>query len=169
MATKKYLAKYRKLRQIYERAIDKTISDETWYRVVSFLKQRFSLRVESENAETIVETFAGLKRRYSALSPTREGFEERWRAFKYFYDSQGCYSGIEALSALANYLKINLDDVPQSTRYYWFSQAGLSYSIHGSYHSKDLALVAFVAAKWAINKRSQPMKSADPKVLTLAK
>jgi hypothetical protein len=169
VATKKYLAKYRQLRQIYERALGKTISDETWYRVVSFLKQRFNLRVESKDAETIVETFAGLKRRYGALSPTREGFEERWQAFKHFYDSQGGYSGIEALSALANYLKINLDDVPSSTRYYWFSQAGLSYSAHGIYHSKDLALVAFVAAKWAINKRSQPMKSANISVLALAK
>ena len=169
MATKKYLAKYRQLRQIYERVLGKTISDETWYRVVSFLKQRFSLRVESESAETIVETFAGLKRRYGALSPTREGFEERWQAFKHFYSSEGGYSGIEALSALANYLKINLDDVPSSTRYYWFSQVGLSYSAHGTYHSKDLALVAFVAAKWAINKRKQTMKSATIEVLALVK
>ncbi|MEA5504975.1 hypothetical protein VB735_18065 [Halotia wernerae UHCC 0503] len=169
MATKKYLAKYRLLRQTYERALGKTISDETWYRVVSFLKQRFNLRVESENAETIVETFAGLKRRYGALSPTREGFEERWQAFKHFYDSEGGYSGIEALSAIAHYLKINLDDVPSSTRYYWFSQAGLSFNALNTYHSKDLALVAFVAAKWAINKRRQSTKSATIDVLTLVK
>lgn len=169
MATKKYLAKYRQLRQIYEQALGKTISDETWYRVVSFLKQRFSFKVESENAASIVETFAGLKRRYGALSPTREGFEERWQAFKHFYDLDGGYRGKEALSAVANYLKINLDDVPSSTRYYWFSQAGLSYNAGSTYHSKDLALVAFVAAKWAINKRPQPMKSATIEVLTLAK
>ncbi|MHC5728467.1 MAG: hypothetical protein ACYTXY_31010, partial [Nostoc sp.] len=94
--------------------------------------------------------------------------EERWQAFKHFYSSEGGYSGIEALSALANYLKINLDDVPSSTRYYWFSQVGLSYSAHSTYQSKDLALVAFVAAKWAINRRAQPMKSATIEVLALA-
>ncbi|MBD2303233.1 hypothetical protein H6G80_29965 [Nostoc sp. FACHB-87] len=169
MTTKIYSVKYRQLKQIYERNIGKQISDITWYRVVAFLKQRFSLKVESANAQEIVETFAGLRRRYGALTPASKGFNERWQVFKHFYELDASYNGESFLVVLADYLKINLDDVPRSTRYYWFSQAGLSFNALNTYHSKDLALVAFVAAKWAINRRQQPMKSADPKALALAK
>lgn len=169
MTTKIYSVKYRQLKQIYERNIGKQISDITWYRVVAFLKQRFSLNVESANAQEIVETFAGLRRRYGALTPSSKGFNERWQVFKHFYELDASYNGKSFLVALADYLKINLDDVPRSTRYYWFSQAGLSFNALNTYHSKDLALVAFVAAKWAINRRPQPMKSALPQVLILAK
>lgn len=169
MATKVYSAKYRQLKQIYERNMGKQISDITWYRVVAFLKQRFSLNVESANAQEIVETFAGLRRRYGALTPSSKGFNERWQVFKHFYELNASYNGKSFLVALADYLKINLEDVPRSTRYYWFSQAGLSFNALNTYHSKDLALVAFVAAKWAINRRPQPMKSAFPQVLVLVK
>ncbi|MBD2359414.1 hypothetical protein H6G41_33375 [Tolypothrix sp. FACHB-123] len=169
MPTKVYSAKYRQMKQIYERKMGKQVSDITWYRVVAFLKQRFSLNVESRNAQEIVEMFAGLRRRYGALTPASKGFNERWQVFKHFYELDASYNGKSFLVALADYLKINLDDVPRSTRYYWFSQAGLSFNAFHTYHSKDLALVGFVAAKWAINKRSQPMKSAIPEVLVLAK
>ncbi|MBD2473072.1 hypothetical protein [Nostoc sp. FACHB-145] len=170
MATKQYLAKYRHLKQTYERITEKDISDITWYRIVASLKQYFSLEIESLQAKNIVETYAGMKRKCPAFSFRTSDFNSRWQAFKHFYDAQLVqYTGQQFLRVLADYLKINLDDVPRSTRYYWFSQAGLSFNALNTYHSKDLALVAFVAAKWAINKRSQPVKSADPKVLTLAK
>ena len=39
MATKEYIAKYRQLKQIYERELNKQIADITWYRVVATLKQ----------------------------------------------------------------------------------------------------------------------------------
>ncbi|MEA5507479.1 hypothetical protein VB735_31180 [Halotia wernerae UHCC 0503] len=178
MATKVYSSKYRHLKQIYERKMGKEISDITWYRVVAFLKQRFSFNVESANAQKIVETFAGLKQRYSALTPASKGFNERWQVFKHFYELDASYNGKSFLVALADYLKINLDDVPRSTRYYWFEKAGLSFKAENTYQCKDLALVAFVAAKWAINKRSavggsaslsQPMKSATIEVLALVK
>ncbi|MBD2207460.1 hypothetical protein H6G33_34275 [Calothrix sp. FACHB-1219] len=169
MTTKVYSAKYRQLKQIYERKMGKQVSDITWYRVVAFLKQRFSLNVESANAQEIVEMFAGLRQRYGALTPASKGFNERWQVFKHFYELDASYNGKGFLVALADYLKINLDDVPRSTRYYWFSQAGLSFNAFHTYHSKDLALVGFVAAKWAINRRPQPMKSAIPEVLVLAK
>lgn len=42
MATKEYIAKYRQLKQIYERELNKQIADITWYRVVATLKQHFS-------------------------------------------------------------------------------------------------------------------------------
>ena len=109
-----------------------------------------------------------LWRRYGALTPASKGFNERWQVFKHFYELDASYNGKSFLVALADYLKINLDDVPRSTRYYWFEKAGLSFSAENIYHSKDLALVAFVAAKWAINRRVQPMKSATIEVLTLA-
>lgn len=170
MATKQYLAKYRHLKQTYERITEKDISDITWYRIVASLKQYFSLEIESLQAKNIVETYAGMKRKCPAFSFRTSDFNSRWQAFKYFYDGQLVqYTGQQFLRVLADYLKINLDDVPRSTRYYWFSQAGLSFNALNTYHSKDLALVAFVAAKWAINKRSQPAKSAEPKVLTLTK
>lgn len=169
MATKKYLAKYRLLKETYEGITGKGISDITWYRVVASLKQYFSLEIESIHAQSIVETYAGMKRKCPAFSFRTSDFSDRWQAFKHFYDAQFVqYTGQQFLVALADYLKINLDDVPRSTRYYWFSQAALSYNALHSYQSKDLALVAFVASKWAINKRSQPRKSATIEVLTLA-
>lgn len=170
MATKKYVAKYRLLKETYERITGKGISDITWYRIVASLKQYFLLSIESANAQSIVETYAQLKRKCPAFSFRTSDFSSRWQAFKHFYDAREVqYTGQQFLVALADYLKINLDDVPRSTRYYWFSQATLNYKSEKSYHSKDLALVAFVAAKWAINKRSQPVKSATIEVLTLAK
>ncbi|MBN3945115.1 MAG: hypothetical protein HWQ38_00900 [Nostoc sp. NMS7] len=169
MATKKYVAKYRLLKETYEGITEKGISDITWYRTVASLKQYFSLSIESEKAISIVETYAGMKRKCPAFSFRTSDFNSRWQAFKHFYDAQEVqYTGQQFLVALADYLKINLDDVPRSTRYYWFSQATLSYNALHTYHSKDLALVAFVAAKWAINRRTQPMKSATISVLTLA-
>ncbi|WP_143861810.1 hypothetical protein [Nostoc linckia] len=170
MATKKYVAKYRFLKETYERITGKGISDITWYRIVASLKQYFSLSIESANAQSVVETYAGMKCKCPAFSFRTSDFNERWQAFKHFYDAQEVqYTGQQFLVALAEYLRINLDDVPRSTRYYWFSQAELSFSALDVYHSKDLALVAFVAAKWAINKRSQPIKSATIEVLALAK
>ncbi|MDZ7969641.1 MAG: hypothetical protein RM368_32660 [Nostoc sp. DedSLP03] len=168
MATKEYIAKYRQLKQIYERELNKQIADITWYRVVATLKQHFSFEVQAVDAQKIVEGFAGLKRRYGSFTGRGEGFTERWQAFRHFYEIDAQYQGGEFLKLLADYLKINLDDVPRSTRYYWFEKAGLSFSAENIYHCKDLALVAFIAAKWAINKRSQPMKSATISVLTLA-
>lgn len=169
MATKRYLAKYRLLKETYEGITGKGISDITWYRVVASLKQYFSLEIESIQAKSIVETYAGMKRKCPAFSFRTSDFSERWQAFKHFYDAEEVqYTGQQFLVALADYLKINLDDVPRSTRYYWFSQANLSYKSLQSYQSKDLALVAFIATQWAINKRSQPMKSATIEVLTLA-
>jgi hypothetical protein len=170
VATKKYVAKYRFLKETYERITEKDISDITWYRIVASLKQYFSLEIESEKAKNIVETYAHLKRKCPAFSFRTSDLNSRWQAFKHFYDAQLVqYTGQQFLRVLADYLEINLDDVPRSTRYYWFSQAGLSFNALNTYHSKDLALVAFVAAKWAINKRSQPMKSATIEVLALAK
>ena len=158
MATKEYIAKYRQLKQIYERELNKQIADITWYRVVATLKQHFSFEVQAVDAQKIVEGFSG----------RGEGFCERWHAFRHFYEIDTQYQGGEFLKLLAEHLKINLDDVPRSTRYYWFEKAGLSFKALNTYHSKDLALVAFVAAKWAINRRVQPMKSATISVLTLA-
>lgn len=177
MSNKEYVAKYRKLKQVYERELGKEIADITWYRTVSILKQHFSFNVLGSDAQKIVETFAGFKRRYGSFTGRGEGFSERWEAFKHFYEMDAQYHREEFMKLLADYLKINLDHVPRSTPYYWFERAELSFSAENIYHSKDLALVAFVAAKWAINKRSavggsaslsQPMKSTTIEVLTLA-
>ena len=62
MATKKYVAKYRLLKETYEGITGKGISDITWYRTVASLKQYFLLSIESEKAISIVETYAQLKR-----------------------------------------------------------------------------------------------------------
>ncbi|MBW4565690.1 MAG: hypothetical protein KME32_32340 [Mojavia pulchra JT2-VF2] len=169
MATKEYVSKYRQLKLLYERELNKQIADITWYRVVATLKQHFSFEVQAKDAQKIVSAFAGLKRRYGSFTGRGEGFSERWQAFRHFYELDTYYDSRQFFNILADYLKINLEDVPRSTRYYWFERAGLSLSAKEQYHSKDLALVAFVAAKWAINRRAQPMKSAFPQVLALAK
>ena len=74
MATKEYIAKYRQLKQIYERELNKQIADITWYRVVATLKQHFSFEVQAVDAQKIVEGFAGLKRRYGSFTGRGEGF-----------------------------------------------------------------------------------------------
>ena len=168
MATKAYSIKYRSLKKAYESIIGKTIADITWGRVVTNLRRNFSLKIEADNAQSIVERYARMKKRCPVFSFKTLCFKERWQAFKHFYDLDVTYSGKDSLTVLADYLGINIDDVPRSTRYYWFSQTGLSYKAENIYGSEDLALVAFVATQWAINKRSQPMKSADPENNKLA-
>jgi hypothetical protein len=169
VATKEYLSKYRQLKEAYERIIGKSIADVTWYRVVGNLKRYFSFEVEAPEALLIVESFADLKRRYGAFSFSSPDFNERWVTFKHFYNGENIqYTCKQFLTLLAEHLKIDLEDVPRSTRYYWFDRAGVKYQAEEYRHNKDLALVAFVATQWAINKRSQPMKSADPENNKLA-
>lgn len=93
MATKEYIAKYRQLKQIYERELNKQIADITWYRVVATLKQHFSFEVQAVDAQKIVEGFAGLKRRYGSFTGRGEGFTERWQAFRHFYEIDAQYQG----------------------------------------------------------------------------
>lgn len=162
MPSKSYCLKYRKLKRIYEREIGKEVADITWRRVLSTLRQQLDFKVEASNAEIIVKRIGDFKRRYGTFSGRSEGFDERWKAFKHFYDMDKQFSGRGFLNALTNYLQVDLKDVPRSTKYYWFNKAGISYQNHHMYESKDLALVAFIASKWAINKRSSVMKSADP-------
>lgn len=162
MTTKAYSIKYRHLKKTYESITKKNIVDITWGRIVTDLRRYFSLSIEADNAQSIVETYAGIKKRCPVFSFRTSSFKERWQAFKHFYDLGISYSGKDFLIVFTNYLEVNLDNVPRSTRYYWFSQAGLSYKAESIYSSEDLALVAFVATQWVINKRPQPMKSANP-------
>jgi hypothetical protein len=163
VATKEYLSKYRQLKKAYERIIGKSIADVTWYRVVGNLKRYFGFEVEASSALLIVESFADLKRRYGAFSFNNPDFNERWATFKHFYDGEKIeYTCKQFLMLLAEHLKIDLQDVPRSTRYYWFERAGIKYQADEYRRSKDLALVAFVATNWAIAKRSQRVKSANP-------
>ena len=169
MTTKAYSINYRKLKETYERITDKSLKDVTWGRLVTDLRRHFFLNVEASNAQSIVETYARIKKRCPAFSFHKTDFKERWQAFKHFYESADVSrNGKDSLVALTNYLGVNLDEIPRSTRYYWFNQSGLNYKAGSIYSSKDLALVAFVATQWAINKRSQPMKSASPEDNKLA-
>ena len=162
MPSKSYCLKYRKLKRIYEKEIGKEVADITWRRVLSTLRQQLDFKVEASNAEIIVKRIGDFKRRYGIFSGRSEGFDERWKAFNHFNEMDKQFSGEGFLNALAKYLQIELKDVPRSTKYYWFTKACLSYKTNERYESKDLALVAFIACKWAINKRSVEMKSADP-------
>jgi hypothetical protein len=169
VATKAYSIKYRKLKRVYELGLGREVSDTTWARVVSTLKQCFDFKVESKDSQIYVETIANLKRRYGTFSIRSEGFFERWKAFKYFYSMDKDFSGRGFLNSLSNYLDIDIKDVPRSTKYYWFNKAGISYKTDQIYKSKDLSLVAFIACKWAINKRPVTMKSANPEAYKLTK
>jgi len=168
VATKQYLSKYRQLKEAYERIIGKSVADVTWYRVVGNLRRYFSFEVEAPGALLIVESFADLKKRYGAFSFNSSDFGERWATFKHFYDQVGIeYTCKQFLALLAEHLRIDLEDVPRSTRYYWFERAGVKYQADEYRHNKDLALVAFVATNWAIAKREATMKSASPEVSLL--
>lgn len=168
MATKNYSTKYRKLKTAYEQKLGKPVADVTWRRVVATLKQYFKFEIEAKNATEIVIFFANFKRKYGNFSGRGEGFQERWKAFKFFYQKDESLTGEEFLLKLSEYLNIDVQNIPRTTRYYWFAKAKLAYNASQTYHSKDLSLVAFVAAKWALNKRSVQMKSASPH-LTLTK
>ena len=170
MATKEYTTKYRRLKKAYERIMGKEVSDITWYRTASTLKRHFNFNVEALGALLIVEAFADLKKRYAAFSFKTSDFEERWSLFKDFYEAKDTeYTCKQFLDLLADRLQIDLKEVPRSTRYYWFERVGVQYQADEHRHSKDLALVAFVAAKWAINRRTATMKSASPEVSLLLK
>lgn len=117
--------------------------------------------------EKLVILIGDLKRRFGTFSGKSENFNERWKAFKHFYGMDKEFSGRGFLNTLANYLQIKLKDVPRSTKYYWFNKAGISYQVNQMYKSKDLALVAFIACNWAINKRPVVMKSASPEAYNL--
>lgn len=168
MTTKAYSIKYRNLKKTYETITGKTIADVTWGRIVTRMRRLFQLEIEADNAQSIVEKYATLKKRCPVLFSKSFHFDERWKAFKYFYENGVTYSGKDSLTALGNYLKIEIEKVPLSTRYYWFKQVKLSYKAEKIYSSEDLALVAFVATQWAINKRSPVMKSANPEDNNLA-
>jgi len=170
VTTKAYSAKYRKLKEIYENITQKKIADVTWGRKLTDLRKHFGLEhIEASNAQKIVEAYAGMKKQCPTFSFTASNFKERFAAFNYFRDSKATYTGQEALVVITNYLKVSLDSVPRSTRYYWFTQAGISYQANRKYSSSDdLPLIAFIAAEWAINKRSPVMKSANPEDNNLA-
>lgn len=155
MPTKSYCLKYRMLKRIYESEIGKEVSDITWRRVLSTLRQKFDFKVEASNAEILVKRIGEFKRKYGTFSGRSEGFNERWKAFNHFYDIDKQFSGKGFLNTLANYLQIDIKDVPRSTKYYWFNKAEINYKASKVYESKDLALVAFIACKWAINKRKE--------------
>ena len=155
------------LKRIYESEIGKEVSDITWRRVTSILKREFDFKVEGSNAASLVVMIGEFRRKCGTFNLKSEDHKERWEAFKHFHEMNKEFSGKGFLNALANYLKIELKDVPRSTKYYWFNKAGISYQSNQMYGNKDLALVAFIACKWAINKRPVVMKSANPEAYKL--
>ncbi len=146
--------KNQKMKKIYEQAYGSVIGDATWYRITAGLREHFNYDAGNKNAEIIVRRVAGIKRQCKAFSFRRTDFQERYKYFQHFYGMKGLECYVEQfLEELAQVLKIQIKDVPRSTKHYWFSQAGLNYSSEKLYKMEDLALVAFVAAQWAINRR----------------
>ncbi len=142
------------MKALYEDTYGKQISDRTWYRVVAGLKEYFNYQTEAKSAERIVKLFAGLRHKCPSFNFQKSDFSERYKAFEHFYrmGDTKCYPG-QFLHELAQYLQINLEEVPRSTKHYWFKRAGLKYSSKELYSIKNLSLVAFVAAQWAINRK----------------
>ena len=171
MPTKRVIDSHTRLKLLYEQEFGKTISDCTWRRRVSEMKQFIvGFNVLNRDASKQVANYAVINKMRGRLINSKH-HHERMLAFKYFRDigkKTINLSGDKFLTLLAGYLKVDLKQVPISTRYYWFSRINLKFNPDSLYPIDELCFVAYVAAIWTINKR-QTDKSADPNASKLAK
>lgn len=162
MASKAYCQKYRRLKQVYCNTYGKPISDITWYRLTSQLKQFIDFSVTSSNAELIVKTIASIKRSHRNFRINGDNFAECWALFQHYYQMKTWLTCAEFLADLSSTL--DLSKVSRTSRYNWFTNAGIPYKSDKKYFTSDLALVAFQAAKCV---KSRELKRVEKAVQTI--
>lgn len=162
MASRDYCQKYRRLKRVYCATYGKDISDLTWYRLTSQLRQFLDFDVTSSNAEVIVKTIASIKRSHRNFRISSDSFADCWAIFQHYYQMKSWLTCAEFLADLAN--KIDLAQVSRTSRYNWFTNAGIPYKADKRYQTSDLALVAFQAAKCL---KSRELKRVEKAVQTI--
>lgn len=162
MASKQYCQRYRRLKQVYCATYGKQISDLTWYRITSQLKQFLGFDVMGNNAEVVVKTIASMKRSHRNFRINSESFGECWQLFQHYYQQKQWLSCAEFLADLSQ--KIDLSQVSRTSRYNWFTNAGIPYKADKKYLTSDLALVAFQAVKCI---KSRELKRVEKAVQTI--
>ncbi|MCC5612281.1 hypothetical protein LC612_37570 [Nostoc sp. CHAB 5834] len=118
MANKRYCQMYRELKHSYERTYQKPISDISWYRLISQLRQFLDFSVESANASLIIKSIANLKRTHRNFRISSEGFNESWEIFQHYYQQQSSLTCAEFLSEISQI--VDLSQVSKTSIYNWF-------------------------------------------------
>lgn len=162
MASKQYCQRFRNLKRIYCQHYGKPISDISWYRLTSQLKQFLNFDVTAKNAETVVKTIANMKRTHRNFRINSDNFAECWQLFQHYYQQKTWLTCAEFLADLAN--KVDLTQVSRTSRYNWFVNAGIPYKSDRRYQTSDLALVAFQAAKCI---KSRELKKVENSINTI--
>ncbi len=153
---------YRELKHSYERTYQKPISDISWYRLISQLRQFLDFSVESANASLIIKSIANLKRTHRNFRISSEGFNESWEIFQYYYQQKSSLTCAEFLSEISQI--VDLSQVSKTSIYNWFIKAGIPYRHEKKYPTADLALVAFQATKCL---KSREMKRVEKAIQTI--
>ncbi|MDZ8227886.1 MAG: hypothetical protein RMY00_33660 [Nostoc sp. ChiVER01] len=138
------------------------MSDIFWYRLTAQLKEYLKFSVENSNAELIVKSIANLKKSHRNFRINNESFSECWTLFQHYYQQNKHLTCAEFLADLAQ--RLDLSQVSRTSRYNWFTNAGIPYRHEKKYPTSDLALVAFQAAK-CLNSRE--MKRLDKAIQTI--
>ncbi|WP_414541679.1 hypothetical protein [Nostoc sp. CCY0012] len=132
MASKRYCQKYRQLKRSYENICKKQISDTSWHRLISQLKNYFDFDIESPKAGKIIYHIANLKRTHRNFRINSEHFTESWQLFQHYYQQKTYLTCAEFLADLMQ--RLDLSQVSKTFRYSWFSNGGKS-SIHSNHCS----------------------------------
>ncbi|MBN3946402.1 MAG: hypothetical protein HWQ38_07885 [Nostoc sp. NMS7] len=162
MASKAYCQRFRRLKNLYCQHYGKVISDISWYRLTSQLRQFLDFDVSNKNAEVVIKTIADLKRTHRNFRINSETFSECWQLFQHYYKQDNWLTCAEFLEDLSQ--QIDLTKVSRTSRYNWFANAGIPYKANKRYKTSDLALVAFQAIKCI---KSRELKLVDKAVITL--
>ncbi len=169
---KHYTQALRRLKTVYQDEFGKPISDRTWRRRVSEIKQYTSgFSVFNKDASQTVRYYASIKRRYSNVLGKGKEHSKRMEAFNYFYsmDKSLKLTGEQFIEMLSKFMKVDSKTIPPSNLYYWFSKGNLQFNLKQTYEIKELSIVAYIASLWAINKHNQTAKNADPQANKLVK
>lgn len=156
---------YQGLKTAYEVEFGKPISDRTWRRRLSEIKQYTNgFSVFNKDASQTVRYYASIKRRYSNVLGKGREHSKRMEAFNYFYsmDDKLVFTGEQFIEMLSKFMKVDSKTIPPSNFYYWFSKGNLQFNLKQTYGVKELSMVAYVASLWAINKHNQTVKTANP-------
>jgi len=167
MASKAYCQKYRNLKSIYIRAYGKEISDISWYRLTSQLKQLLDFSVDKSNAELIIRSIANLKRAHRNFRIDSLHFRECWDIFQHYYQQNKWMTCAEFLADLAKIIDLSL--VSRTSRYNWFVNAHIPYRASQKYFTSNLALVAFQAMKCVKSKEMKKIEEANQEIKKIRK
>ena len=156
MATIQYRERYRKLRRIYEAAYGKFVSDQTWYHVTRSVRECLKIQIMDSKAEYLYGLLGSMKRELPSFAIKSTFFPECWAVFQHYKQKDGEMTCAGFLADLLKYLDIEVRS--RNTWQCWFTSAAVSYRRNQRRKVADLALVAFLAARWRYNRRQETLR-----------